>query len=92
MAGINLAAFGAMPNAQLDQFIHALMWKAVPVIILCGGGAMLLRELLQMVFKKRPFKLVVLAVCLERVRTRLRIMVRRSSKTCLIAHRVIDRW
>src|SRR2546421_12945281 len=36
-----------MPNAQLDQFIHALMWKAVPVIILCGGGAILLRELLQ---------------------------------------------
>jgi restriction system protein len=36
-----------MANAQLDQFIHALMWKAVPVIILCGGGAILLRELLQ---------------------------------------------
>src|SRR5439155_10212917 len=36
-----------MPNAPLDQFIHALMWKAVPVIILCGGGAILLSELLQ---------------------------------------------
>src|SRR5947208_12810111 len=46
-AGTNLAALACMPNAQLDQFIHALMWKAVPVIILCGGGAILLRELLQ---------------------------------------------
>ena len=36
-----------MANPQLDQFIHALIWKAVPVIILCGGGAILLRELLQ---------------------------------------------
>ena len=35
-----------MPNAQLDQFIHAPTWK-VPVIILSGGGAILLRELLQ---------------------------------------------
>src|SRR5437762_7933397 len=45
--GTNLAASACMPNTQLDQFIHALMWKAVPVIILCGGGAILLRELLQ---------------------------------------------
>jgi hypothetical protein len=33
-----------MPHDQLDSFIHALMWKAAPVIILCGIGAMLLRE------------------------------------------------
>jgi hypothetical protein len=46
--GTDLAAFGAMPNAQLDQSIHALMWKAVPVIILCGSGAILLRELFQL--------------------------------------------
>src|SRR5205823_7681626 len=46
-AGANLAASASIPNAQLDQFIHALMWKVVPVIILCGGGAILLRELLQ---------------------------------------------
>src|SRR6266478_751471 len=46
-AGTNLAASPCMPNPQLDQFIHALMWKAVPVIILCGGGAIVLRDLLQ---------------------------------------------
>src|SRR5437868_12113636 len=45
--GTNLAASACMPDAQLDQFIHALMWKAVPVVVLCGGGAILLRELLQ---------------------------------------------
>ena len=36
-----------MPNPQLDQFTHALFWKAVPWIILGGGGAMLLREFLR---------------------------------------------
>jgi hypothetical protein len=36
-----------MANPALDQFLHALMWKAVPVIILCGGGAILLKELIQ---------------------------------------------
>jgi len=36
-----------MPNAQLDQFMHALMWKAMPVIIVCGIAGILLRECLQ---------------------------------------------
>lgn len=34
-------------NAQLDQFMHALIWKAVPPIILVGIGAILLREFLR---------------------------------------------
>ena len=80
-----------MPNAQLDQFIHALMWKAVPVIILCGGGAMLLRELLRW---------------LERAADRVARSGREArkssvspvyhgplrSKTRRIVLRVIDRW
>ena len=36
-----------MATPQLDQFTHALFWKAVPWIILGGGGAMLLREFLR---------------------------------------------
>ena len=35
-----------MTNAALDSFMHALMAKAVPVIILCGAGALLVREAL----------------------------------------------
>ena len=31
-----------MPNAQLDQFIHALEFKAVPVLVLAVFGAALL--------------------------------------------------
>ena len=41
-----------MPNAQLDQFMHALIWKAVPPIILVGIGALLLRELLQWIERR----------------------------------------
>jgi hypothetical protein len=36
-----------MAHAQLDQLIHALVWKAGPFIILCGVGAIFLRELLR---------------------------------------------
>jgi hypothetical protein len=36
-----------MANPQIDQFTHALMWKAVPPIILASIGAILLREGLQ---------------------------------------------
>lgn len=36
-----------MTNAQLDQFIHVLLWKAGPVAVLCICGAIVLRELLR---------------------------------------------
>ncbi len=36
-----------MPNAALDQLVHALIWKAVPVIVVCGVSGILLRELLE---------------------------------------------
>ncbi len=36
-----------MPNPALDQFSNALFWQVVPVIILCGIGGIILRELLQ---------------------------------------------
>jgi restriction endonuclease/topoisomerase-like DNA binding C4 zinc finger protein len=36
-----------MANPQLDQFIQALIWKAVLPIILFGGAAILLREFLR---------------------------------------------
>jgi restriction system protein len=36
-----------MANPQIDQFMHALMWKAVPPIILASIGAIFLREGLQ---------------------------------------------
>ncbi len=35
-----------MPNPQLDQFMHAMMWKLIPVIILASLGGLLLREFL----------------------------------------------
>lgn len=41
-----------MPNAALDQFSHALMWKIVPVILICGISGILLRELLQWLERK----------------------------------------
>jgi hypothetical protein len=41
-----------MANPQLDQFTQALIWKAVPVIILAGIGALLLREFLQWLERK----------------------------------------
>jgi hypothetical protein len=41
-----------MPNPQIDQFMHALMGKAVPPIILAGIGALLLRESLQWLKRK----------------------------------------
>jgi hypothetical protein len=39
-------------NPQLEQFMSALIWKAVPVIILCSIGALLLRELLHWVERR----------------------------------------
>jgi hypothetical protein len=36
-----------MSNAALDSFMSALLWKAVPVIIIAGVAGLLLRELLQ---------------------------------------------
>jgi len=36
-----------MANAQLDQIIHALVWRAGPVAVLCGCGAIVVRELLR---------------------------------------------
>jgi Topoisomerase DNA binding C4 zinc finger len=45
--GTEFAANVDMANAQLEQFMYALMWKAVPVVILFGGGGMLLRDVLR---------------------------------------------
>jgi len=50
--GTDLAAFWGMPNPQLDQFMNALIWKAVPPIILCSVGALLLREFLRWLERK----------------------------------------
>ena len=41
-----------MANPQIDQFMNALISKAVPPIILAGIGAMLLREGLQWLERK----------------------------------------
>jgi hypothetical protein len=41
-----------MPNPQLDQFMHALMWKAVPAIFIAGIAGLLLREGLQWLERK----------------------------------------
>jgi hypothetical protein len=41
-----------MPNPQLDQFMQALIWKAVPPIILAGIAGLLLREGLQWLERK----------------------------------------
>jgi hypothetical protein len=41
-----------MPNPQLEQFMHALAWRAVPVIVLAGGGAIVLRELLRRIGRR----------------------------------------
>jgi hypothetical protein len=41
-----------MANPQIDQFMQALVWKAVPPIILGGIGAILLREALQWLERK----------------------------------------
>jgi ssDNA-binding Zn-finger/Zn-ribbon topoisomerase 1 len=50
--GIDLAAFGAMPKAQLDQFVHALFSQVVVVVILCGAGGLLLKESIQWLERK----------------------------------------
>jgi hypothetical protein len=47
LAAEELLLLRGMPNAALDSFIHALMWIVVPVIVLCGVGALLLREALK---------------------------------------------
>jgi Topoisomerase DNA binding C4 zinc finger len=49
---MKLAANVDMANAQLDQFIHALMWKAGPVLILCGCGGIVLREVLRRIGRR----------------------------------------
>jgi ribosomal protein L37AE/L43A len=49
---MKLAANVDMANVQLDQFIHALMWKAGPVVILCGFGGIVLRELLRRIGRR----------------------------------------
>jgi Topoisomerase DNA binding C4 zinc finger len=49
---MKLAANVDMANVQLDQFIHALMWKAGPVLILCGCGGIVLRELLRRIGRR----------------------------------------
>jgi hypothetical protein len=41
-----------MANAQLDQFMHALLWKAGPVVVLCAFGAIMLRELLRRIGRR----------------------------------------
>lgn len=41
-----------MANPQLDQFMQAMIWKAVPPIILFGGAAIVLREFLRWLERK----------------------------------------
>ncbi len=41
-----------MANAQMGQFISALVWKAGPLLILCGVGALVLRELLRRIGRR----------------------------------------
>jgi len=41
-----------MANPQIDQFMNALIWKAVPPIILAGIAGLLLREGLQWLERK----------------------------------------
>jgi|SRR6266404_7566778 hypothetical protein len=36
-----------MPNAALDSFLHALIWKAAPVVFLAGIAGLILRELIE---------------------------------------------
>jgi hypothetical protein len=36
-----------MANTQLDQFVHALWWNAVPVIFLAGVVGLILREVVE---------------------------------------------
>jgi topoisomerase-like DNA binding C4 zinc finger protein len=50
--GAKPAANVGMAHAQLDQFIYALVWKAGPVIVLCGVGAVVLRELLRRIGRR----------------------------------------
>jgi len=50
--GMKLAANVDMANAQLDQFMHVLLWKAGPVAILCGCGWIVLRELLRRIGRR----------------------------------------
>lgn len=50
--GTEPAAWGGMSDPQLDQFMHALIWKAVPPIILFGGAVILLREFLRWLERK----------------------------------------
>jgi hypothetical protein len=50
--GMKLAANVDMAHAQLDQFMHALMWKAGPLVILCGFGGIVLRELLRRIGRR----------------------------------------
>ena len=50
--GAKSAAIVGMANAQLNQFIYTLVWKAGPVIILCGVGAIVLRELLRRIGRR----------------------------------------
>jgi hypothetical protein len=35
-----------MPNAAMDPFMHMLVWKMVPIAILCGAAWLLLHEAL----------------------------------------------
>ena len=41
-----------MPNAQLDQFMHVMIWQAIATIILATIGGLLLRELLQWIDRR----------------------------------------
>jgi hypothetical protein len=41
-----------MPNEQLNEFMHALTWELIFVIVLGGIGVFLLRELLQWIERR----------------------------------------
>ncbi len=68
-----------MANPQLDQFMQALIWKAVPPIILAGIAAILLREGIQWLESKAKG-----AVTSQRAR---REVESRRSQTAATDHR-----
>jgi hypothetical protein len=43
---------GPMANPQIDQFMHALIWKALPVIFVASIAGLLLKEALQWLERK----------------------------------------
>jgi len=51
-SGSKIAARDRMAHAHLDQFIYALVWKAGPLLVVCGVGAVVLREWLRRIGRR----------------------------------------